>query len=64
MPEARYEVASWPAYDGAHMLTTGEAFRDLGESYLDRVARKRSTARLVQRLSKLGYDVTLMPRAA
>src|ERR671932_768485 len=33
-----------------HMLATGEAFRDLGESYLDHVARKRSTARLVQRL--------------
>jgi transposase len=47
-----------------HLLATGEAFRDLGESYLDQVARKRSTARLVQRLSNLGYDVTLVPKVA
>src|SRR5918911_984089 len=47
-----------------HMLATGEAFRDLGESYLDQVARKRSTTRLVQRLRNLGYDVMLVPKAA
>ncbi len=47
-----------------HMLSTGEAFRDLGESYLDQVARKRSTTKLVQRLSNLGYDVMLIPKAA
>ncbi len=47
-----------------HMLSTGEAFRDLGESYLDQVARKRSTAKLVQRLSNLGYNVMLVPKAA
>jgi transposase len=47
-----------------HMLTTGETFRDLGESYLDQVTRKRSTTRLVQRLSNLGYDVVLVPKAA
>ncbi len=46
------------------MLSTGEAFRDLGEIYLDQVARKRSTAKLVQRLSNLGYDVMLVPKAA
>ncbi|MDQ2803531.1 MAG: hypothetical protein M3Y41_12955 [Pseudomonadota bacterium] len=46
-----------------HMLATGEPFRDLGENYLDQVARKRSTAKLVQRLSNLGYDVTLVPKA-
>ena len=47
-----------------HMLSTGEAFRDLGESYLDQVARKRSTTKLVQRLNSLGYDVMLVPKAA
>ncbi len=47
-----------------HVLGTGEAFRDLGESYLDQVARKRSTAKLVQHLSNLGYDVMLVPKAA
>lgn len=47
-----------------HLLATGEAFRDLGEGYLDQITRKRSTARLVQRLSNLGYEVTLVPKAA
>jgi transposase len=47
-----------------HLLATGAAFRDLGESYLNQVARRRSTARLVQRLSNLGYDVSLVPKAA
>jgi len=47
-----------------HMLSTGEAFRDLGEGYLNQVARKRSTTKLVQRLSNLGYDVMLVPKAA
>ena len=44
--------------------STGEPFRDLGESYLDQVARKRSTAKLVQRLSNLGYDITFVPKTA
>src|SRR5919199_3353881 len=47
-----------------HMLATGEAFRDLGEGYLDQVTHRRSTARLVQRLSDLGYEVMLVPKAA
>jgi hypothetical protein len=47
-----------------HLLATGELFRDLGESYLDRITRKRSTARLVQRLSHLGHEVMLVPKAA
>ena len=47
-----------------HMLSTGENFRDLGEGHLDRVARKRSVTRLVQRLGNLGYDVMLVPKAA
>jgi transposase len=47
-----------------HLLTTGESFRDLGEGYLDQIARKRSVRKLVQRLSNLGYDVTLAPKAA
>jgi transposase len=48
----------------AHKLSTGEMFRDLGEGYLDQVARKRSTIKLVQRLNNLGYDVMLVPKAA
>ena len=40
-----------------HMLSTGEGYRD-------QVARKRSTTKLIQRLSNLGYDVMLVPKAA
>jgi transposase len=47
-----------------HMLATGEGFRDLGEGHLDRVARRRATSRLIQRLRDLGYDVTLVPKVA
>ena len=45
-----------------HMLSTGQAFRDLGEGYFDQVARKRSMTKLVQRPSNLGYDVMLTPK--
>jgi transposase len=47
-----------------HMLRTGSPFRELGEDFLDRVSRKRSTAKLVHRLAALGYDVLLVPKAA
>ena len=47
-----------------HMLGTGEAFHGLGEGYLDQVARKRSTIKLVRRLGNPGYDVMLVPQAA
>jgi hypothetical protein len=47
-----------------HMLATGKDFHDLGEGHLDRVARRRSTSRLIQRLRDLGYDVTLVPKVA
>ena len=57
-------VAHKPLLAAVHMLSTGEAFRDLGEGYLDQVARKCSTTKLVQRLSNLGHDVMLAPKAA
>src|SRR4051794_8467169 len=47
-----------------HMLRTGSPFRELGEDFLDRVSRKRSTTKLVRRLAALGYDVLLVPKAA
>ena len=46
------------------MLSTGEPFRDLGESYLNQVTRKRSITRLVQHLRNRSYNVTLVPKAA
>ena len=46
------------------MLSRNESFQDLGEAYLDRLAEKRVTLRLVERLNTLGYDVVLRPKAA
>src|SRR3954453_13491920 len=46
------------------MLSRNEGFRDLGEAYLDRLAEKRVTLRLVERLNALGYQVELKPKAA
>jgi len=47
-----------------HMLSTGSAYKDLGEPYLDRVARYRVTHQLVRRLERLGYDVHLIQKVA
>ena len=46
------------------MLSRNEGFQDLGEAYLDRLAEKRVTLRLVERLNALGYNVELRPKAA
>jgi transposase len=46
------------------MLSRNESFQDLGEAYLDRLAEKRVTLRLVERLNALGYNVELRPKAA
>jgi transposase len=46
------------------MLSRNESFQDLGEAYLDRLAEKRVTLRLVERLNALGYKVELRPKAA
>jgi transposase len=46
------------------MLSRNEGFQDLGEAYLDRLAEKRVTLRLVERLNALGYQVELKPKAA
>jgi transposase len=47
-----------------HLLSSGEDFQELGETFLDRQARKRSTTKLVGRLNSLGYEVVLIPKAA
>jgi len=47
-----------------HMLSTGSAYKDLGEPYLDRVAKDRVTNQLVHRLERLGYDVQLVQKVA
>jgi len=45
------------------LLWTGKKYSDLGEDYFDRLNRDRLTQRLVKRLEKLGYQVSLQPAA-
>ena len=47
-----------------HMLSTGANYHDLGAAYLDRVEERRVTRTLVRRLERLGYNVTIQPKAA
>jgi len=47
-----------------HMLRDGTVHQDLGAEYFDRLDRERATHRAVQRLRRLGYEVTLQPVAA
>jgi hypothetical protein len=47
-----------------HMLQRGIDFAYLGGDYLDRIDKHRTAKRLVRRLSALGYEVMLRPRAA
>jgi transposase len=47
-----------------HVLSRRTAYQDLGESYLDRLSKHRTTASLVRRLESLGYNVKLEPKAA
>jgi transposase len=47
-----------------HMLSSGQPYKDLGDAYLDSLSKRRTTNSLVDRLKRLGYDVTLKPKAA
>jgi transposase len=44
-----------------HILTEREPYRDLGAAYFDELDRERVERRLVSRLERLGYAVTLQP---
>jgi transposase len=44
-----------------HILTRREPYRDLGEAYFDHLERQHVERRLVRRLERLGYSVTLAP---
>jgi transposase len=46
-----------------HMLSNGIGYRELGETYLDQIGQNRTAANLKRRLERLGYHVTLEPRA-
>lgn len=47
-----------------HMLAHGVPYRELGEAFLDQLAEKRTINHLKRRLERLGYVVTLEPKAA
>ncbi len=47
-----------------HMLATRTPYKDLGATYLDGLEKRRVTRNLVRRLERLGYEVTLGPKAA
>jgi transposase len=46
------------------MLKRGEAYHDLGEDYLDRMDRERTSRRLIKRLQALGFDVAVKDQTA
>jgi transposase len=46
-----------------HMLAKGIAYRDLGETYLDQIHQTRTVANLKRRIERLGYQVSLEPKA-
>ena len=45
------------------MLSRDLTYRELGETYLDRLAERRVTHNLTRRLRALGYEVTLTKAA-
>lgn len=46
-----------------HMLSTGQPYRDLGETHLDQRNRARAARTLTRRLERLGYQVDLRDAA-
>ena len=57
-------VAHKIAIAAFHILTTGKPYHDLGGDYLDKRSERRTKQRLVHRLERMGYHVTLQPLAA
>jgi transposase len=46
-----------------YMLKRGEVYHELGEHYLDRIDRERTSRRLIKRLQALGFDVAVQDQA-
>src|SRR6266436_6824111 len=57
-------VAHKIAIAAFHILTTHKPYHDLGGDYLDKRTQRRTKQRLVGRLQRMGYHVTLQPVAA
>jgi transposase len=47
-----------------HMLSDQVSYNDLGDAYLDKLSKTQLTRNLVRRLDRLGYQVTIRPKAA
>jgi len=47
-----------------HMLADSTEYRDLGAAYLDNLDQRRHANQLVRRLSIMGFDVQITPKAA
>jgi transposase len=47
-----------------HILSGGTSYNDLGDAYLDQLSNRHLTHSLPRRLERLGYQVTIQPRAA
>jgi transposase len=47
-----------------HMLSRHVCYNELGDLYLDKLNKHHLTRNLVHRLERLGYAVTLEPKAA
>jgi transposase len=47
-----------------HILRSRQPYRDLGADYLDKRSDRRTTKNLIHRLERMGYAVTLTPKAA
>lgn len=47
-----------------HVLRGDTEYRDLGDAYLDQLGARRTTAALVRRLERLGFDVRLEAKVA
>lgn len=47
-----------------HMLSQNVSYNDLGDLYLAKINKHHLTRNLVHRLERLGFQVTLQPKAA
>ena len=47
-----------------HMLQRNQPYRELGANHFDQIKPEQTTQRLVQRLQKLGYEVSLSKATA
>jgi len=47
-----------------HLLSTGQPYRDLGETYLDQLNKTRLAKQLMRRLTHLDNDVHMTPGGA